>query len=140
MIHNCIIDNLDIAHLRHRGVRSCRDSSCRTIENDVISHNSIRDYLDTFSGLPDDIALNDIDPGAAAIYEDTRILPANVRIVDNVITDRITIRAELDFDAIVSTVAGTAQMMDIIAFHQSIGSYTRTVMDTNIHPFSLSMT
>ena len=104
-------------HRLYSGVRSSRDACRRAFEDDIVSHDSIGDHLDAFAGVPDAIVLDDVDSRSAAVDEDTRIPPTDVRIVNHVVPDRIAVGTSFDLDAIVAAVACAAQMMDIVALH-----------------------
>ncbi len=67
------------------------DAGHRTIENHVISNNSIGYHLDALSGIPNNITLDNINPLAAAIYEDTGVFFTYISIVNDIITDNISV-------------------------------------------------
>lgn len=136
MVDNGIIDDPDVSHIRYRGVWGGGDAGHFTIEDNVISDNRIGDDLDALSGVPDDIALDDVDPFAAAIDENARIFFADVRIVNNVVANDVSIRAEFELDAVISTVAGAAQVMNIVAFHQRVCGDIRSAVGADVHALS----
>ena len=85
-----------------------------TIENDVIPDNRIGYHLDAFSGVEDNVALDNINPFTTAIYEYARIFSTYIGIVNDIISDNVPVRAELYFNAVVAAAARTAQVVNII--------------------------
>jgi len=136
MIDDCIVDNLNVPNVRDGGVWSCRDAGCRAVENYVISDNRVGNDLDAFACVPDNVALDDVDAFAAAVHENAGIFRADIRVVDDVVTDYVPVRAEFYFDTVVASDAGAARVVNVVALDERVGGDTRTVMAADIHPFS----
>ena len=137
MIDDGIVDDSDVSHVSHSGVRGGSDAGRFTIEDDVVPDDRIGDDLDALSGVPDNVALDDVDPFAAAIDKNARILFSDVRIVNDVISDGISIRAEFDLDAVIAADAGAAQVVDVVAFHKRVCSDIRAVVGADVHALAL---
>jgi hypothetical protein len=61
MIDDCIVYDLYVPYVRDGGVRGRRDDGCRAVENNIVSYNRIGNHLDAFAGVPNDVALDDVD-------------------------------------------------------------------------------
>ena len=113
MIDNCVVDDLYVSHMWNSGMWSCRDAGYRAVENDIVPDNSVGNHLDTFAGVPDNVALDDVDSFTTAVHENAGVFGADIRIVDDVVTDDVPVRTEFYFDAVVASAAGAAGVVNV---------------------------
>ena len=94
----------------------------------------------SLAAIPHDIALDQICLLAAAINKDAGIFRSYVCVVNHIVANGIPIRAGFDFDAIVATVTGAAQVMDIVPFEQTVRDAAVGVVTADIHAFTFGGT
>src|SRR6266850_4921308 len=98
-----------------------------TIEDDVVTNNGVSDSVDAFENVPDHVAFDDVHRIAAgAVHEDSRI----THVVDDVVANRVGMRADFDFDAITLSRSGKT-VMNPVLFDQRIPDYASSVEATH---------
>jgi len=107
------------------------------IEDQIVANDRIGDDLNGFAAVQHRVAFDDVEPVAAPVHEDARVLHAAGRVVDHVVAYGVAIGAHLDLDPVIATVAGRPRAVDVVPLDVVVGRDARGIVAADVHALTL---